>query len=64
MKDCPACLSPMRPDTVKHSCGAIINKEKAFELGLLSREQAVMFGFIKENAVQGNPNDIRREHTK
>ncbi len=64
MVDCPVCQSPMRVNTVKHSCGAIIDKQKAFDSGLLSREQAVMFGFIKENTVQGNPNDIRREHTK
>jgi len=60
MVDCPVCQSPMRVNTVKHSCGAIIDKQKAFDSGLLSREQAVMFGFVKEASGE----IPRPQHTK
>ncbi len=64
MVDCPVCQSPMRINTVKHSCGAIIDKQKAFDAGLLSREQAMMFGFVKEERGKDIGESKSPQHTR
>lgn len=35
MIDCPGCGDPIKPGVVKHSCGAILDMEKAIKLGMV-----------------------------
>lgn len=35
MVDCPGCGDPIKPGVVKHSCGAILDMDKAIKLGMV-----------------------------
>ncbi|MDE2107040.1 MAG: hypothetical protein KGL39_58070 [Patescibacteria group bacterium] len=39
MENCPVCQEPIKPGTIKHPCGAILDAAKALKHGVISREQ-------------------------
>ena len=48
MDNCPGCGEPIKPGIVKHSCGAILDMEKAAALGMLSENQLAVMLSAKE----------------
>lgn len=39
MMDCPGCGEPIKPNVVRHSCGAVLDPKKALALALITQEQ-------------------------